>query len=118
MTTCHESEPDRCPVCGHEPERPPRLSKRHKLVLAEMRFAASTNGKGLAPVSIADLMRVTGLSQASCAFARHDLLRWGLIERVDRASGTLPPVYRVLAPESEAEFLRRAGATLGEDRPV
>lgn len=99
---------------GLAPARGPRMAKRHRLVLAQLRRAQASVPEGSDfCLSIADLMRLTGLSQASVAFARNDLLRWGLVERVHHGGGACPPTWRVLAPETDAEFLRRAGVSPG-----
>lgn len=86
-----------------------KLAKRHRLVLAALRDQAERSGRGTVCASVADLVRLTGLSAPGVAFARSDLLRWGLIEVAERGGGAVPPTWRVVAPEGDREFLARAG---------
>lgn len=96
---------------GVAPAGAARLSKRHLKVLAALRTQAELNGTGEVCASVADLVKLTKLGSAGVAFARHDLLRWGLIEVTNRGGGAIAPTYRVVTPETDQEFMRRIGIT-------
>src|SRR2546428_4283533 len=93
------------------PAGSPRIAKRHRLVLAALRSASEQQG-GTACMSVPSLAKRTGLSLAAAGFARNDLRRWGLIECVERGGGAVPPTWRVVQPETDVEFMRRAGVVM------
>jgi hypothetical protein len=97
---------------GYAPVGTPRIAKRHRLVLTAMRDQCDRNGRGTVCASVNDLVKLTGLSVAGVSFARNDLRRWGYVEVVSRAAGSVPATWRVVAEETSDEFLRRAGVRM------